>query len=156
MRFFNIDKIKVHFDGRCSKVRYARGPVNEEYPIFYEIREGSNDQTDFLSFIIHSIESNFWVEGDILVMDNASIHTGENIVEIVDLILKAYGVRIVLLPTFSPEFNPCELIFSYIKSHIYVNGIFEGTIQQNIIEIINNLSFENIKGWYKKCLYNCL
>jgi len=172
---------EVHFDGRGTKVRWVRGKINERVtnvnylnlnetlsitlmcssnglssPIFYTSRKTSNDQFDFLQFIIEAVEFGFLKSGDYLCYDNATIHFGENIIEILHLILTATGVRVILLPTFSPEFNPCEFIFSWIKNKIYHYGLLHCTLDQNIQLVANQLQFEQIKGWYKKCCVNIL
>jgi transposase len=47
----------------------------------------------------------------VLVLDNASVHHSEEILELVD----RYGVRIEYLPPYSPDLNPIEEAFSKIK-----------------------------------------
>ena len=53
----------------------------------------------------------------VLVMDNASIHVHEIVVELCEL----YGVRVLYLPPYSPRYNPIELAFSILKSWIRRN-----------------------------------
>ena len=54
----------------------------------------------------------------VLVMDNARIHHGDEILELAD----RYGVRIEYLPPYSPDLNPIEEAFSQIKSFIRRNN----------------------------------
>ena len=54
----------------------------------------------------------------VLVMDNACIHHGDEILELAD----RYGVRIEYLPPYSPDLNPIEEAFSQIKSFIRRNN----------------------------------
>ena len=49
-----------------------------------------------------------------LVMDNASIHKGPA----VTAALAALNVEPVFLPPYSPELNPCELVFSMVKGKL--------------------------------------
>jgi hypothetical protein len=54
----------------------------------------------------------------VLIMDNACIHHGDEILELAD----QYGVRIEYLPPYSPDQNPIEEAFSQIKSFIWRNN----------------------------------
>ncbi len=47
-------------------------------------------------------------------MDNAPIHHGEEVLELVD----RFGVRIEYLPPYSPDLNPIEEAFSQVKAFI--------------------------------------
>ena len=46
-----------------------------------------------------------------LVLDNASIHKGAAVAEA----LAEIGVEPIYLPPYSPELNPCELVFGHVK-----------------------------------------
>jgi hypothetical protein len=54
----------------------------------------------------------------VLVMDNARIHHGYEILELAD----RFGVRIEYLPPYSPDLNPIEEAFSQVKSYIRRNN----------------------------------
>lgn len=84
--------------------------------VFLKLKKGTNNQYDFLSFIVEALISRALVVGDFLVLDNASIHGATDTIEIVAVVLAFFGVRIIRLPTYSPELNPCELVFNQIKS----------------------------------------
>lgn len=53
----------------------------------------------------------------VLIMDNAKIHHGEGIAELI----RETGVRLEYLPPYSPDLNPIEEAFSKIKSFICCN-----------------------------------
>jgi transposase len=52
--------------------------------------------------------------GTTLIMDNWTVHHGHDITELV----KSFGYTICYLPTYSPDFNPIEYLFSKIKAVI--------------------------------------
>jgi transposase len=54
------------------------------------------------------------VPGSVLVLDNARIHHGGNIQELVE----AAGCSLLYLPPYSPDFNPIELLWSWLKHHV--------------------------------------
>jgi hypothetical protein len=45
--------------------------------LWYCIQWESNDTAAFLDDVIEAISDGFLVEGDVLVLDNATIHTGK-------------------------------------------------------------------------------
>jgi len=59
--------------------------------------------------------------GSILVMDNwcakhpeGTVHHGEDVNQLVEV----HGCSIFYLPSYSPDFNPIEFLFSKIKAYI--------------------------------------
>jgi len=56
--------------------------------------------------------------GDWLICDNAAVHVGYDTVDPIFNLLQAYGIHLLFLPTYSPELNPCELVFSLIKTEL--------------------------------------
>jgi len=58
------------------------------------------------------------VPGDYLVADNAAVHVGEETYEFINDLLKVAGIELIYLPAYSPELNPCELIFNCLKNDL--------------------------------------
>jgi len=52
-----------------------------------------------------SIVEGFLIRGDIVVVDNASIHFGGDSLELLSTILLQLNIQPVFLPTYSPELN---------------------------------------------------
>jgi hypothetical protein len=69
---------------------------NKKY--YFEIKEDNFDQIEFLKFIIRAIRVDFLKRGNILVMDNCSIHKGKEIRPILRYVLTKN--RITVLPKF--------------------------------------------------------
>jgi hypothetical protein len=65
------------------------------------------------------------VEGDILIMDNAAVHGSSDTLELLLDLLKLFGIRLVYIPVYSPEFNPCELIFAQVKCYLRTHRDFD-------------------------------
>src|SRR5438552_6209040 len=78
---------------RCSTV--VDGPVNADV---------------FTSFVEQVLCPTLGPD-DIVVMDNLSSHKGRRVRELIE----ARGARLMLLPPYSPDLNPIEMIFSKIK-----------------------------------------
>ena len=52
--------------------------------------------------------------GDYVIMDNASFHKGEGIVEIAE----KYQINIIYLPAYSPDLNPIEKFWANFKRNL--------------------------------------
>jgi transposase len=53
-------------------------------------------------------------EGDVVVMDNLSVHKSETVRELIE----GAGAQVLYLPPYSPDFNPIEEAFSKVKGLI--------------------------------------
>ena len=59
-------------------------------------------------------------DNSVLIMDNARIHHNANLISL----LEELGCHVVFLPPYSPDYNPIETAFSFIKSWIKRNHDF--------------------------------
>lgn len=90
----------------------------------------------------------------VLIMDNARIHHGEQIIELADRFgnffpvsacyitpIMFLGVRIEYLPPYSPDLNPIEEGFSKIKAFIRRNNdiFLSGGVNDNIFDLYQAL-----------------
>jgi hypothetical protein len=122
------------FSGRHMKIRYGRSlsgerividnqtPLNEKVnlflmtsideksvPCFYRFNQGNTDQFVFTNFIMSAIENNFLTPGDVLFLDNATYHHGGETIELLQFFLELLDIKLINLPKFSPEYNPCVI-----------------------------------------------
>jgi len=54
------------------------------------------------------------LEGDVVILDNLSIHKNPTIAELV----RAQGATVRYLPAYSPDLNPIEQAFAKLKAHL--------------------------------------
>lgn len=96
--------------------------LDESCPVIISSgRKDSNNQLDFIAFLLQLIEGGHLVTGDTLVIDNVSVHTGLETIDILYDLLKSANVKLVFLPTYSPELNLIELVFMWVKRNIREN-----------------------------------
>ena len=62
-----------------------------------------------------------------------------------------YKFRIVYLPAYSPELNPCELVFNVMKNHI--RNCRKGLpIWTEVIIALGKIDLEQMKQFYGHCI----
>ena len=89
-------------------------------------------------------------EGDVIVMDNLSVHKSERVRELIE----GAGAQLLYLPPYSPDFNPIEEAFSKIKNLIRKAGarVHEALVVA-IGEAISEVGEEDAKAFFEHCGY---
>lgn len=125
--------------------------VDPAAPNAIEIREGTNDQWNFCGFVLSAIRQGYLVAGDVLVLDNAPIHHGKDSKEALQRILDFGGVKLIYLPTYSPELNPCEMVFGNVKRQLreYSRG---GDFRPKIMHAFASVQFSANVKYFRRCL----
>jgi transposase len=89
-------------------------------------------------------------EGDVVVMDNLSVHKSERVREIIE----GTGAQILYLPPYSPEFNPIEEAFSKIKNLIRKAGArVRETLVEAIGQALSEVTEEDVRAFFEHCGY---
>jgi transposase len=90
--------------------------------------------------------------GQILVLDNASIHRSRD----VKALVASHGIQLEFLPPYSPDFNPIETAFAslkgWVRRYYYTSGRFatlEGFFQAGIASIDDEMAGK----WFWSCGY---
>ena len=88
------------------------------------ITKDNGNANSFVMFIKMLIVSKWLLHDEILIMDNARIHTAEEAVIVMDLlwdtVIDGRPLRnlIIYLPTRSPELNPIEYVFHILSTRL--------------------------------------
>lgn len=86
--------------------------------------------------------------GSVLVLDNASIHRGGAIRELVE----QAGCSLLYLPPYSPDLNPIELAWSWIKNRVRTLAPRDDDKRQNHIQdAAKKLPPSAATAWFKHC-----
>ena len=92
------------------------GGITSQGQFFQQTHEGSIKAPGFISFLTHLLRH---IEGKLtVVVDNAKIHRAKIVMEFV---AKHERLTITHLPPYSPELNPIELVWAYVKRHCLAN-----------------------------------
>lgn len=110
---------------------------------------GAVDGVTFEAFVIQRLIPKLW-ENACVVMDNAKIHQGEMVREVIE---KA-GAKLLYLSPYSPEFSPIENFWSKVKSILRKTAArtYKDLIDA-IANAILNVTQLNIRNWFAHCCY---
>ena len=88
--------------------------------------------------------------GDIVVLDNCSIHKQEEIEEAIE----AVGAWVLFLPPYSPDLNPMENCWSKVKACLRAlkPRTFDA-LQAALVEAFAAITTQDIPGWFGHCGY---
>ena len=89
--------------------------------------------------------------GDVVVLDNLSVHKVEGLAEIVE----THGARLLYLPPYSPDFNPIELAFSKLKTWLRTAKARTRDLLENAIRTAAEwITGQDAKNWFDHCGYH--
>jgi hypothetical protein len=83
-----------------------------ESPIFFDFRSGRNNQFNFLMVILEACKRGFLSRGDYLILDNAAIHSGKDMIPLLQTVLQKYGIMKMNYFSFIRQFlSNLDLIY---------------------------------------------
>ncbi len=123
----------------------------EHDPLFFDLKDGTNNAATFLAFIQSAAAHGRIPRGSIVVWDNARIHNAQQIVHDIDRILQQCGAQRVNLPAYSPEFNVCELVFAELKCFLRNQPRLGVNLTMRVLEAAGRLSYKNLLAYYEHC-----
>lgn len=110
---------------------------------------GAVNGITFEAFIATKLVPNLW-KNACVVMDNAKIHLGDNIRELIE----EAGAKVIYLSPYSPEFSPIENFWSKIKSSLRKakSRTYKDLINA-ITDSMSKVTKNNIRNWFCHCCY---
>ncbi len=88
--------------------------------------------------------------GDVLVMDNLSVHKIAGIRELIE----ACGAQVLYLPPYSPDLNPIEQAWSKFKQFLRsAKARTAHALDQAVTEALKTITPDNAAAWFRHCGY---
>ena len=88
--------------------------------------------------------------GDLVIWDNLSVHKRKW----ARIWVEAAGAEVCFLPPYSPDFNPIELAFSKVKTHLRrVGARTRAELDQAITTALQTITRQDAQGWFAHCGY---
>lgn len=92
------------------------GAITSKGQFLQHTQSGSVKTPDVLTFLVHLLKH---IAGEVvLILDNAAIHRSKAVSAFVE---SQQRLSLVYLPPYSPEFNPIEKVWAYIKRNVLGN-----------------------------------
>ena len=127
-------------------------------PVWYKIRKETNDAVQFKRDIEEAIATGFLLSGDVVVLDNATIHTGGDNYILVEWLWEYFGIFVLFLPTRTPEWNPIELVWNTLVQRLKRVDLRQLRQQYGTdcaahasVDILNEMTHEEIAKFYRSC-----
>jgi transposase len=129
--------------------RTVIGAIGVNGPVGVAIIDGALNGELFLQVLENNIGPGL-PPGAILLMDQLFVHD----VEGVDEVLAKFGATAMFLPRYSPEFNPIELCWAWIKRYLRKHA---KRAIADLIDLLSQLWFgvsaSFCAGWIRHCGY---
>jgi len=101
---------------------------------------------------LYLLEEGKLVSGDYLILDNCGIHGADESWGTLYTLLEAAGVSLIFLPTYSPEFNPCELVFAQVKNYLRHHRT-SAPFDREILNAFSAITFMDLYLMYMQCIW---
>jgi transposase len=110
---------------------------------------GGVDRVTFEAFVATKLIPKLH-SGAKVVMDNANIHKGEMVRELIE----NADAKLVYLSRYSPEFSPIENMWSKVKNQLRKQAArtYKELIE-GIVDAIAQVTVEHLRNWYTHCCY---
>ena len=125
--------------------------------LYYQIHDGTNDAESFSQGIERAVAVGFLKGGDILVLDNASIHAQGNNTHLKEWLWVNFGISVLFLPTRTPEWNPTELVWRMLIQRLKyypistVRNFCSDAAAHAADDILSKITHHKIAGMYANC-----
>lgn len=115
----------------------------------------AQDSFNFVAAMISAVRRGIVRNGSVVVFDNARIHSAEHMFDFVSELFSSVGALILFLPSYSPELQPCELLFGAVKNRLYrTKG--NGSLLGEVANSFRLVSREQIINMYADCILGAI
>jgi transposase len=121
--------------------------LKSKQPLTFNIVQGSSNGQNFADFMVDDCLPQLY-PGDIVIGDNQNYHISGWSYETIQNIFGKKGVFYKALPTYSPELNPIELVWAWLKSKL-ADLPFECDPLLSTIELLNLVTHDQIINYYR-------
>ena len=111
--------------------------------------DGAADGAVFTAYVERCLVPELRVD-DLVIMDNVATHRSER----VSSLIEGAGAHMILLPPYSPDFNPIEECFSKMKQMLRsVAARTSRKLRNALGKAINAITPQDVKGWFEHAGY---
>ena len=132
---------------------------NDTNCLCYQLGKFQGTSVVFKEFVIQMLRNNFLSEGDVLILDNAKIHSTDECLFLAETLWTVRRVAVLPLPAYSPELNPIELVFNFFGQILKstnarrIDSSSDFMFLQLCLIILESISKIDLLKMYRKCGY---
>jgi transposase len=116
----------------------------------YVTIEGATDALAFEAYVEHFLAPTL-EEGQVVVLDGLGAHRTDKVRELIE----QKGADLLFLPSYSPDLNPIEEVFSKIKNIVRkAQARTREALVEAIALAISALTLEDVMGWFAHSGYH--
>lgn len=109
----------------------------------------ATDEAVFLAFVEQVLTPELR-PGQVVIFDNLSAHKRPAITAAI----KRAGCRVMLLPPYTPEWNPIEPCWSKMKEFLRSRAArTRDTLEAAVVDAMDAVSAHDARGWFRHCGY---
>ena len=126
-------------------------------PLRYEVNSGNNNAENFQLVVRNAVATGFLLSFDVLVLDNAAIHTGGGNSGLGDWLWEDHRILLLLLPARTPEWNPIEMVWNILVQRLRTFSLELSMVrgQHSLVKaaqiILDNVTHAEVDGCFRKC-----
>jgi transposase len=111
--------------------------------------DGTLNKELFSHYLRTQLKPNL-ADDDILLLDNSSVHKSKLVIDT----LNDCNIRYLFLPRYSPDYNPIEYLWSFMKSVLRkLKARSHEKLNEAIAFALNIIPLEYIEHWFNHCGY---
>ena len=112
----------------------------------------------FLQFVKFLLEKGTLQPNDVFIVDNCTVHMQGNNVGLQDSLMHDYGILMIPLPPYHPDFNPTELVFNTLLQRLTAERARYRSLDaydflDAIIVELCKFTHKDVVSFYQKCGY---
>jgi transposase len=111
------------------------------------IFEGTLNKELFSEYLRNQLAPT-WSKDDVLLLDNSSVHRSKLVLDT----LEKCGIKYLFLPPYSPDLNPIELMWAWLKAHLRkAKARTREKLEKAIKYAFDTIKPMHIANWFKHC-----
>jgi len=140
---------RYNLTGFCSI-----NPLTTENAVWCSLNETINDADQFALELELAIQAGFLGGGDVLVLDNATVHTGKENTVLQEYLWETYGIFLLFLPARAPEWNPIEQVWKCLVQRLkklplsLCREVGQHATAYAAIEILSDITHDEVRRFY--------
>jgi transposase len=123
------------------------GAIRRDRVLCHEVFQGALNKEKWRSFVEKKLVPRLH-PGQVLVLDNLQVHKDPASLDL----LERSGVVVLFQPPYSPDLNPIELCWAFIKRHLRrMRQRVAANLAPAVRRALERVTTRLLEGWYQHC-----